>query len=99
MCHPSVVNKLRHVVSGNMRRRAECPLSVVIGGERSPAGGLLQHLEHTDSEGLVLKALSDVVLVDAELCPRDGLSLWDAGQVEAVLPAVLQRHGVLVLLH
>ena len=74
-----------------MRRRAECPLSAVIGGERSPAEGLLQHLEHTDSEGLVLKALSDVVLVDAELGPRDGLSLRDAGQVEAVLPAALQR--------
>lgn len=54
-----------------------------------PVGGLLQHLVETKSEGLVLKALLNKVLVDPELSRRDELPLRDAREVEAELPPVL----------
>ena len=54
-----------------------------------PVGGLCQDLVHTDTEGVVLPTLPDVLLVDPELGRRHRLALWDAGEVEAVLPPVV----------
>lgn len=54
-----------------------------------PVWRLLHHLVETESEGLVLKALLDKVLVDPELGRRDELALRDAREVEAELPPVL----------
>ena len=54
-----------------------------------PVGGLCQDLEHADAEGVILLPLPDVFLVDPELGRRHRLALWDAGQVEAVLPSVV----------
>lgn len=54
-----------------------------------PVGTFLQHLVEKESEGLVLKALLNKVLVDPELGHRNELPLRDAREVEAELPPVL----------
>lgn len=54
-----------------------------------PVGRLLQHLVEAKSEGLVLKAFLNKVLVDPELSRRNELPLRDAREVEAELPSVL----------
>lgn len=54
-----------------------------------PVGRLLQHLVDAKSEGLVLKALLNKVLVDPELSRCNELPLRDAREVEAELPPVL----------
>lgn len=57
--------------------------------QHPPAQVLLQHLVNADPEGLVVEALPDVVLVDAELRGGHRFAFRDLGQVKPELPVVV----------
>lgn len=52
---------------------------------------LLEHLIDRDLEGLVVKSLSDVVLVDPEFSCGHRFSLGDLGKIKPELPMVVSR--------
>lgn len=52
---------------------------------------LLEHLVDSDLEGLIVKSLPDVVLIDPEFSCSHRFPLRDLGKIKSELPMVVAR--------
>lgn len=60
----------------------------------------LQNLVDADLEGLVVKPLSNIILIDPEFSCGHGFALWDFGEIEPEFPVVTSpMKELLIVLH